>query len=175
MKGFLILLAVILGVLAVTVWPTRFRYDRMNGCLLRMDRLSGESRVLIAGYGWSKVSDVDPFQMLPKAVVVRREKEDEQAAAMQTLEMVWAERKEWADVHRLLVRAEARLASSTTLAKSDMETADVIYKRHLGRGDWMSVSLLIEEADLDVGSQFGNSRAPLSSARAISARNASSQ
>ena len=51
----------LLIVLAVTVWPTRYRYDHVNlrGSVLpvRTDRLSGRTEILSGMNGWVEVGD----------------------------------------------------------------------------------------------------------------------
>jgi hypothetical protein len=74
-KIVLIAVAAVVVVLAVTVWPTRYRYDHVNlgesVLPVRIDRLSGRTEILYGWSGWVKTNDsthIGPtIQELPAA------------------------------------------------------------------------------------------------------------
>jgi len=53
---------VLLGSLALFVWPTRWRYDHMTIDVdtypVRIDRLTGHADVLLPGDGWTPAEEV---------------------------------------------------------------------------------------------------------------------
>jgi hypothetical protein len=71
MRNFLrvlrwVLLIVFVGAYVMYVWPTRFRYDHMtvdgNLVPVRIDRLNGDSDMLVPDEGWVPVEGTDSTQ-----------------------------------------------------------------------------------------------------------------
>ncbi len=54
---------IVLGLLAVFVWPTQFRYDHMtvdgNIVPVRIDRFNGDADMLVPDEGWIPVEGTD--------------------------------------------------------------------------------------------------------------------